>query len=111
MPAVWTGSGPPTRVVLGEAGSPMTVRSLPARGRPPQVAARRAGLELDAGGHKLCGEQRLELVGEVVAGPLSGLGRGDRLDCGQLGFELFPSGEGRSSGKASNVSVVVVHSL
>jgi hypothetical protein len=30
----------------GEAGSPVTVGSLPARGRPPQAAARRAGLEL-----------------------------------------------------------------
>jgi hypothetical protein len=29
----------------GEAGSPVTVLSLPARGRPPQAAARRAGLE------------------------------------------------------------------
>jgi hypothetical protein len=29
----------------GEAGSPVTVVSLPARGRPPQAAARRAGLE------------------------------------------------------------------
>jgi hypothetical protein len=31
--------------VLGEAGSRVTVVSLPARGRPPQAAARRAGLE------------------------------------------------------------------
>ena len=31
--------------LLGEAGSPVTVVSLPARGRPPQAAARRAGLE------------------------------------------------------------------
>ena len=30
---------------LGEAGSRVTVVSLPARGRPPQAAARRAGLE------------------------------------------------------------------
>jgi hypothetical protein len=29
----------------GEAGSPVTVASLPARGRPPEAAARRAGLE------------------------------------------------------------------
>jgi dienelactone hydrolase len=29
----------------GEAGSPVTVESLPARGRPPEAAARRAGLE------------------------------------------------------------------
>jgi hypothetical protein len=29
----------------GEAGYPVTVASLPARGRPPQAAARRAGLE------------------------------------------------------------------
>jgi hypothetical protein len=29
----------------GEAGSPVTVALLPARGRPPQAAARRAGLE------------------------------------------------------------------
>jgi len=29
----------------GEADSPVTVVSLPARGRPPQAAARRAGLE------------------------------------------------------------------
>jgi Phage integrase family len=31
--------------VLGEAGSRVTVVSLPARGRPPQAAARRAGLD------------------------------------------------------------------
>jgi hypothetical protein len=31
--------------VEGEAGTPVTVASLPARGRPPQAAARRAGLE------------------------------------------------------------------
>ena len=31
--------------MLGEAGSRVTVVSLPARGRPPQAAARRAGLE------------------------------------------------------------------
>jgi hypothetical protein len=31
--------------VKGGAGSPVTVVSLPARGRPPQAAARRAGLE------------------------------------------------------------------
>jgi hypothetical protein len=31
--------------VLGEAGSPVAVVWLPARGRPPQAAARRAGLE------------------------------------------------------------------
>jgi hypothetical protein len=31
--------------MLGGAGSPVTVASLPARGRPPQAAARRAGLE------------------------------------------------------------------
>jgi hypothetical protein len=31
--------------VEGEAGAPVTVGSLPARGRPPQAAARRAGLE------------------------------------------------------------------
>jgi hypothetical protein len=31
--------------VLGEAGSRVTVVSLPARGRPPQAAARRVGLE------------------------------------------------------------------
>jgi hypothetical protein len=30
---------------LGEAGSSVTVVALPARGRPPQAAARRAGLE------------------------------------------------------------------
>src|SRR5215216_306153 len=35
----WFGCG-------GEAGSPVTVVSLPARGRPPQAAARRAGLEV-----------------------------------------------------------------
>jgi len=29
----------------GEAGSPVAVVSLPARGRPPEAAARRAGLE------------------------------------------------------------------
>jgi hypothetical protein len=29
----------------GEAGTPVTVVSLPARGRPPEAAARRAGLE------------------------------------------------------------------
>ncbi len=32
--------------VEGEAGIPVTVVSLPARGRPPEAAARRAGLEL-----------------------------------------------------------------
>jgi hypothetical protein len=32
-------------VVQGEAAAPVTVVSLPARGRPPQAAARRAGLE------------------------------------------------------------------
>jgi hypothetical protein len=32
-------------VVEGEAGAPVTVASLPARGRPPQATARRAGLE------------------------------------------------------------------
>jgi hypothetical protein len=32
--------------VLGEAGSRVTVVSLPARGRPPQAAARRGGLEV-----------------------------------------------------------------
>jgi hypothetical protein len=32
-------------VVEGEAGAPVTVASLPARGRPPAAAARRAGLE------------------------------------------------------------------
>jgi hypothetical protein len=31
--------------VVGEAGTPATVVSLPARGRPPEAAARRAGLE------------------------------------------------------------------
>jgi hypothetical protein len=31
--------------VEGDAGSGVTVGSLPARGRPPQAAARRAGLE------------------------------------------------------------------
>jgi hypothetical protein len=30
----------------GEAGTPVTVVSLPARGRPPQAAARRAGLDV-----------------------------------------------------------------
>jgi hypothetical protein len=30
---------------MGEAGSPVTAASLPARGRPPEAAARRAGLE------------------------------------------------------------------
>jgi hypothetical protein len=30
----------------GEAGRPAAVVSLPARGRPPQAAARRAGLEV-----------------------------------------------------------------
>src|SRR5215216_1090542 len=35
----WFGCG-------GEAGSPVTVVSLPARGRPPEAAARRAGLEV-----------------------------------------------------------------
>jgi len=30
---------------VGEAGSPVAVVWLPARGRPPQAAARRAGLE------------------------------------------------------------------
>jgi hypothetical protein len=34
--------------VLGEAGSPATVVSLPARGRPPEAAARRAGLEFSS---------------------------------------------------------------
>jgi hypothetical protein len=29
----------------GEVGAPVAVASLPARGRPPQAAARRAGLE------------------------------------------------------------------
>jgi hypothetical protein len=33
------------RWVLGEAGSPVPIASLPARGRPPEAAARRAGLE------------------------------------------------------------------
>jgi hypothetical protein len=33
-------------VLDGEAGSPVTVVSLPARGRPPQAAVRRAGLEV-----------------------------------------------------------------
>jgi hypothetical protein len=32
--------------VEGEAGSSVAVGSLPARGRPPQAAARRAGLEV-----------------------------------------------------------------
>jgi hypothetical protein len=32
--------------LLGEAGFPVTVVSLPARGRSPQAAARRAGLEV-----------------------------------------------------------------
>ena len=32
--------------VLGEAGAPLAVVSLPARVRPPQAAARRAGLEV-----------------------------------------------------------------
>jgi len=31
--------------VEGKAGAPVTVVSLPARGRPPQAAVRRAGLE------------------------------------------------------------------
>jgi hypothetical protein len=31
--------------VEGDAGAPVAVASLPARGRPPQAAARRAGLE------------------------------------------------------------------
>jgi len=30
---------------VGEAGAPVTAVALPARGRPPQAAARRAGLE------------------------------------------------------------------
>ena len=33
-------------VVQGEAAAPVTVVSLPARGRPPEAAARRAGLEV-----------------------------------------------------------------
>jgi hypothetical protein len=33
------------RCVEGEAGTQVAVASLPARGRPPQAAARRAGLE------------------------------------------------------------------
>jgi hypothetical protein len=32
--------------MLGEAGRPVAVMSSPARGRPPQAAARRAGLEV-----------------------------------------------------------------
>jgi hypothetical protein len=31
--------------VVGEAGRPVAVVSLPARGRPPEAAARRVGLE------------------------------------------------------------------
>jgi integrase len=40
---------PTAGATLGEseAGSPVTVVSLPARGRPPQAAARRAGLDAD----------------------------------------------------------------
>ena len=38
------GEASPLPEVEGEAGSPVTVVSLPARGRPPQAAARRAGL-------------------------------------------------------------------
>jgi len=34
-----------TTAMEGEAGSPVTVVSLPARGRPPKAGARRAGLE------------------------------------------------------------------
>jgi hypothetical protein len=38
-----TASAPPT--CEGETGAPVTVVALPARGRPPQAAARRAGLD------------------------------------------------------------------
>jgi hypothetical protein len=33
----------------GEAGTPMTIESLPTRGRPPEAAARRADLEKSSG--------------------------------------------------------------
>jgi integrase len=42
----WDGSGRKSITWrMGEAGAPVTVASLPARGRPPEAAARRAGLD------------------------------------------------------------------
>jgi hypothetical protein len=41
VPALWHSF----RLRVGEAGMPVPVVSLPARGRPPQAAARRVGLE------------------------------------------------------------------
>jgi hypothetical protein len=35
------------RYLVGEAGTPVTVVSLPARGRSPQAVVRRAGLEVE----------------------------------------------------------------
>jgi hypothetical protein len=44
---------------LGEAGSPVTTGWLPARGRPPQAAARRAGLESRRGSPHGVSDSRL----------------------------------------------------
>src|SRR5215213_8539480 len=58
--------------VEGEAGAPVAVVSLPARGRPPQAAARRAGLEFV---EKLLTDSMLALLDGRHAADPSGLGR------------------------------------
>jgi hypothetical protein len=78
--------------VEGEAGTPVTVVSLPARGRPPEAAARRAGLEFVG---KLLTTAMVALLDGAERKHAAPLSVGRDSACGRVGYEDTEGMSGR----------------